>query len=309
MQDLFFEYSHNNQLHKYYEQIIEYLFQNYSNFKTIYNKYKSNEVQIDKSDTVVSTDSALPAVSNSTENSESAIFDVKEKETEEASSEPQEMDTLDNNSAEESNKLPNNEKILYFEKLYEISQVLVKQVIGECRLIEKILDSYANEKVPVKSKKNQPQTALECEEKQASEASTQELYPSSSVKEEPSGVEKMEVDPEVPIVPNDTCALVESLEVKVEKGGEALPKAPQATVISKRPGYMGHLRLIANVLKDRCPQELLEECELSADVLQRWAEFKSGKLSQLNELINNKLVEEKKYSELFCNEVSVFSFI
>lgn len=300
LQDLFFEYSHNNQLHKYYEQIIEYLFQNYSNFKSIYNKYKSTEAQVDKADTAVSEDSALP------------LNDVEKQECEEeASSEPQKMDTLNNNCKQENKKFPNNEKILYFEKLYEISQVLVKQVIGECRLIEKILESYAEEKVPVKSKKNQLHAVLDCEEKPSSEASTQELHPSSLDKEEPNDVEKMEVDSELPTVPNETfAAVVESSEAKVEEGGDALADAPQvATFIRKRPGYMGHLRLIANVLKERCPQELLEECELSAEVLQRWTDFKAGKLSQLNELINNKLVEETKYSEIFGNEVSVFSFI
>ena len=337
LQDLFFEYSHNNQLHKYYEQIIEYLFQNYSNFKSIYNKHKANEVHGDKPADVVAAVAASSPDSTSSDSADitevcepatATEIKVEEEEKEKASSEPQEMDTMNSDSNEEcASKPPNNEKILYFEKLYSISQVLVKQVIGECRLIEKILDSYAQETIPVKSQRNQPQPLDEGEEKSfGEEVLKQELHAEVNPpveKDDSNDVEKMEVDSEVQSVLEDTFAAAaaaaapstaapsavtdETEDVKIEEVEDVVPL--QIIKRAKRPGYMGHLRLIANVLKDRCPQELLEECELSGEVLQRWTDFKAGKLAQLNELIANKLVEETKYGEMFGSEVGALLLI
>ena len=210
-------------------------------------------------------------------------------------------------SSTDSASPPNNEKVSYFIKLHEITKVLVKQVIIDCRLIEKILDSYAQEKVPIKSQKSQPQVTavkLEAPDSTATVEAEVKLEQTTPVKNEVdlngNNDSKLEVDQtgaEENSSSEKDAELSEIPEKVAEVKEEVALDAPQL-LKTLRPGYMGHLRLIANVLKERCTNELLTECELDPDVLKQWIEFKEGKLAQFNELINSKLVEESKYSEI-----------
>lgn len=241
---------------------------------------------------------------------------------------------------------PNEEKILHFIKLYEITKVLVKQILVDCRLLEKILDSYAHEDVPRKSRKNEqpdatksilvdahiidkiidnyleeePGKSPKSEQTDAaippvpapestSEPSTASNEATLPVKDETDSTEdsevKMEVDqmtasgeePQPAQLDSEPSESPATGEVKKEEEKEVVApeKSPLPVKASLRPGYMGHLRLIANVLKERCSEELLRDCELDEEVIQQWNEFKAGKLVQLNDLVNNKLVEESKY--------------
>lgn len=241
---------------------------------------------------------------------------------------------------------PNEEKILHFIKLYEITKVLVKQILVDCRLLERILDSYAHEDVPRKSRKNEQPDATKSN---LVDGHIIEKMIDNYLEEDPGKSPKNEqTDAAVPPVPApestpepstasneatlpimDETHSTEDSEVKMEvdqmtaSGEEPQPAqidsepsespatgevkkedeemvAPEKSPLpvkkaSLRPGYMGHLRLIANVLKERCSEELLRDCELDEEVIQQWNEFKAGKLVQLNDLVNNKLVEESKY--------------
>src|SRR5699024_9371823 len=97
LQDLFFEYPLNNQLHQYYRKIIDNLFTNFGNFRNAYDKFQQQQ---------------------------------------------QEMEESEMNAA--------GEKAENTTKLYEVNKVHVKQLLEDCRILERIVNSYSNETVPIR---------------------------------------------------------------------------------------------------------------------------------------------------------------
>ncbi|OTF75543.1 serine/threonine-protein phosphatase 6 regulatory subunit 3-like [Euroglyphus maynei] len=97
-------------------------------------------------------------------------------------------------------------------------------------------------------------------------------------------------------------------EAKKPMTDEETSTASKKPKLISRPGYMGHLRLIANTLKERCNEDLLRECSLE-ELLPQWKEFIEGKLEKLNQLITAELVPESKRNPLnepTLNEESEF---
>lgn len=157
----------------------------------------------------------------------------------------------------------------HFAQLYQVSTSLVGQLIDECHLLQKILDSYSLETVPTKKEPTDNvanETFIKMDEGLTTEKAENSIQD--------------ETDNEA----NKTITLDK--------------KPSQKNVIRRnRPGYMGHLRLIANILRDKCEDKLLSECSLDQDVVGQWNEFKTGKLAALNELVKSKLVEETEIGE------------
>ncbi|XP_027196888.2 phosphatase 6 regulatory subunit 1-like protein fmt [Dermatophagoides pteronyssinus] len=260
--DQFFAYPLNNQLHKYYLQIICYIFQNYHNYKIIYDKHHQTP-------------------SNNMDNNDQT------------------------NDENQSNDQPNNnddnkdkEKISYFLNRFEITKTLVEQILKDCHLIEKILDNFAEESIPIKSYElknidDKKQCSDQVDEKLESKENNQS---SSNVDEQ----KKENVEDVIMEEQNES-------ETKKSITDETIIVSKKPKLIS-RPGYMGHLRLIANTLNERCNENLLRECSLE-EMLPQWKEFVKGKLEKLNQLITAELVPESKCNPLIdpiLNEESEF---
>lgn len=245
--ELFFEYSLNNQLHKYFEQIIDYLFQNYSKCKKCFE------------------DEIFETIENShNENDASKLNNIQVDGV--VTPEETESQTVDSisQSSNQKNILENNEKMRYLNNLHNITKVLVKQVLVDCRLIEKILECYLHEKVPVKRESKQSNNV------------DQEFTDNLDNK-----VENIEIKSEQE---------VDNKSLEIDQSQSDATK--KTTLKNCRPSYMGHLRLIANILRDHCSDELLSEFQVDSNVVQQWKDFNNVKLTQLNELVNSKLVDE-----------------
>lgn len=177
----------------------------------------------------------------------SSFRDIYERQT---IIKPEPFEHKDESNPQPANEDVNNEKMLNFVKLYNVSKTLMVQLVDDCRLVENILDSYADEIVPTRSE-------------ESAAGSLNQTWN----KDEP---KKME----------------ETVEKKSNK------------VRLDRPAYMGHLKLIANKLKTIENDQMLDECEaFNNEVRARWYEFSLGKLAQLNQLWDSKLVEETKMTD------------
>jgi len=58
-----------------------------------------------------------------------------------------------------------------------------------------------------------------------------------------------------------------------------------------RPGYIGHLVIIANAINDKCEQHLLQQ-HLTPELLENWNSFVEDVLSKVNQQIRTPLVNE-----------------
>lgn len=275
-------------MHKYYEQIIGYVFQNYTNFKNIYDKHNSRENLETNSDSGQDSD-----------------------------------DDARNN----------------FIRLYHISKILVKQILEECHLIEKIVENFSNEMIPVKSgnkeatdktevkverdeptkeetkseeesgKQEEEKIEMKAEIEQPEEEKNEQVEKQEEQNEEKQQVEKeqkenqkeesqeVEENQKVEEHKEENKVKEEIEEENMESKSED-EKEPKECIEEKksrplRPSYLGHLRLIANILNDRCCFELLNECVFTTDtVLEQWHEFVKQKLSKLNQLVNSSLATD-----------------
>lgn len=219
-------------MHKYYEQIINYVIHNYSSFRDIHVKQTKKQA------------ATVPAV-------------VEGDEQQQQPTTSAEVVTTHNN----------NEKMLNFAKLYDVSRKLMIQVIVDCRLIEKIIDNYANEEIPIHSK----DVAILTKKAELNKTFdvTTENTDNKTVEEKP----------------KETETTIEKIEKQNKNQFD-------------RPGYLGHLRLIANKFNNPQIEEILGECPtFTEETKAQWQEFKAGKLAQLNELCETKLVEEPKLTD------------
>ena len=240
-------------MHKYYEQIIGFLFQNYTNFRNIYDRHHANNV------TEIATNEQISSDSDKT----TAAVPCS----------------------------ANDSKMDHFLKLYEVTKILVKQILEECQLIEKIVDCYSKETIPVKSG-----NVLDKDSSSDSHKSDSiETHASDEVIKE--SVDQIEIKNEEIVDEEEKVENVDNNEKLAEKNN------------SLRPAYMGHLRLIANILNERCSNELLNECVFSNDtVLADWKEFVVQKLTKLNELINTALVIDSRMNNISKQAQVEFNF-
>ncbi|UXI16309.1 hypothetical protein NH340_JMT02252 [Sarcoptes scabiei] len=231
--DLFFSYPLNNQLHKYYEQIIHYIFQYYHNFAfTKHFKYSNRD---------------HPSCEDNVDEPKNDVGN--DKDAGEA-------------------------KISELDEFYEIFKLLVVQILSECNLISKILDHYSTEKVPMKS--YEKEMILKNEKTRLIKSETN--FNDVDMCDEVSHENRDKIEPNTNLENNETnCEKI----------------AP----IKLRPSYMGHLRMIANILNECCSEQLLsEEFCLDDELIAQWNEFRNGHLKKLNELIGSKIVPNLQYN-------------
>lgn len=199
--------------------------------------------------------------------------------------------TNDENSKSDQQPISNNnnddddnEKISYFLNRFEISKKLVEQILKDCHLIEKILDSFAHESIPIKSYEMQngddADGKNQCHDKVDEKSELNDDNPSAIDDEKKENIEDVVMEEQ-------------------QQSEEKKSNTDEETIVSKkpklisRPGYLGHLRLIANTLKERCNDDLLRVCSFE-EMLPQWKEFIEGKLEKLNKLVTTELVPESK---------------
>ncbi|XP_054159385.1 serine/threonine-protein phosphatase 6 regulatory subunit 3-like [Oppia nitens] len=66
---------------------------------------------------------------------------------------------------------------------------------------------------------------------------------------------------------------------------------PNASSYKPKPGYMGHLVIIANLIKDKCDDQCLQKY-LSAEVFDKWKSFVDQTLDKINKIHSTPLVNE-----------------
>lgn len=241
-------------MHKFYNHIIGYLFQNFINLKIIYDEKRNN---------------------------------MKESDNENAA-----------------------KKLEYFKNLFEISRSLIKQLLIDCNLLEKILESFSNEKIPVKSSEIKKESAEQSNNEKMSDLKREDKDEIKSddindADNDGGGDEKKNDDFEMKEKSDDIEEKTGTkTNVSTEINDEKEHEEKNCEIIDNvklkatRPGYMGHLRLIANTLKTYYKDELFDECNLN--VLPRWQEFVDGHLAKLNALISSELVplNDSQYVEV-----------